>query len=208
MSSRSVIECLLPFFCCVDLRILSCASVAVGVANDPNPVTAVGSVEGNSWNNKRLDAVTFAFQVKVDLLEYHASVPSNEAANILTDNPPWMKLSYDAKHLRPEVAIIFCTSPFAGGRKRLTGEAACEDICSDKLPGAQCLPTDSLYFFLCIYLFGDGSMFVTVGVNSKLSDVRNNLCFRPVFFENCLCKWFIVAKYVLYPPLAVNHLCR
>jgi hypothetical protein len=47
-----------------------------------------GAVDGYSWNNKRLNFVTFVFQASVDLFEYQTSAPSNEAANIFTDDPP------------------------------------------------------------------------------------------------------------------------
>jgi hypothetical protein len=86
-------------------------SPALGVGNDPNAVALVWGVDGDSWNNKRLDFVTFAFQVSVNLLEYHASVRSNEAANIFTDNPPRMKFAYDAKHFWPEIAVVLRAAP-------------------------------------------------------------------------------------------------
>jgi len=71
-------------------------SCVVAVGNNPYPVSSVRRVDGNSWNNKRLDFVTFGFQVKMHLFENHALVPSNEAANVFTDDPPRMKLSYDS----------------------------------------------------------------------------------------------------------------
>jgi hypothetical protein len=37
-----------------------------------------------------------------------------------------------------------------------------------------------------------------VGVGSKGPDVSDDRCFGPVFFEDCLGEWFIVAEYVGY----------
>lgn len=96
--------------------------------DDPDPVPSVRCVDGDSRNNKRLNGVTFTFQVSAHLLENHASVPSNETANVLTNDPARMKFSYDSKHLRPEIAIILRASSSSGLGKRLAGEAACEEI--------------------------------------------------------------------------------
>lgn len=85
-------------------------------------------VDGASWNNKRLRLITFAFQIREHLVEYQASVPSNKAANVFTDDPSGTKLAYDAKHLRPEVAIIFRAAPSSSLGKRLTWEASREEI--------------------------------------------------------------------------------
>jgi hypothetical protein len=46
------------------------------VGNNPDPVSPVRGVDGESWNNKRLDFVTFVFQVNTHLFEYHAFADS------------------------------------------------------------------------------------------------------------------------------------
>src|SRR5216117_2792690 len=82
------------------------ASIAWAVGNNPDSISSVWRVDGASWNNKRLDFVTFAFQVSADLFEYHAFVPSNEATHVFSDDPCWFDVSYNRKHFRPLVAVV------------------------------------------------------------------------------------------------------
>ena len=103
-----------------------CCAVAVG--NNPDPVSAVRRIEGDSWNNKRLRAITFGFQVREHLVEYQASIPSNEATNILTDDPARTKLPYDSKHLRPEIAVVLRASSSSCDGKRLAWETSSEEV--------------------------------------------------------------------------------
>jgi hypothetical protein len=102
--------------------------VSLGVSNNPYPVPSVRCVDGASWNNKRLDFVTFVFQVNAHLLEYHAPFNINDSVNILSDDPPWPKKSDNSKHFRPEIAVVCCSFSLSGTGKRLAGEAACEEV--------------------------------------------------------------------------------
>lgn len=88
----------------------------------------MGSADGASWNNKRPDFVTLGFQVSTHLVEDHTSVPSKEAANILTEDPFGRNLPYNSKHLRPEVAVIFRASALAGTGERLTGKTSGDNV--------------------------------------------------------------------------------
>ena len=66
-------------------------------------ISAVRSVEAASWTNERRERlVAFSFQVRKHLFEYHAAVPSNEAINVFTDDPPRFCFSNDSPHFRPD----------------------------------------------------------------------------------------------------------
>lgn len=84
-------------------------------------------VDGDSWNNKRLDVVTFSFQVSAHLFEYHAPPDSKEATHVLSDDPCRFCKPYNSKHLRPEMAVVFRSLPSSGLGKRLAGESPCEN---------------------------------------------------------------------------------
>jgi hypothetical protein len=78
-----------------------------GVGNNPDSISPVGGIDGASWYKKRLDGVPFSFQVRKHLVEHHPVIPISKPANILSHNPAGFSFSYDSKHLRPEVAVIF-----------------------------------------------------------------------------------------------------
>lgn len=81
-----------------------------------------------------------------------------------------MKLSYDSKHLRPEVATVFRTSSFPGIGKRLAGEASREE---------------------------EGPLSFALGVGSKLSDVSIDLGLRPMLAKHGLAKGINLAEDML-----------
>lgn len=58
-------------------------SMTVGVTNNPDSIPPVRRIEGASWNNKRLDFIALAFQVKTHLFELHV----DDTSNILANNP-------------------------------------------------------------------------------------------------------------------------
>jgi hypothetical protein len=82
----------------------------------------VVGIDTASWNNDRLDFVTFFFQIKKHLVECQA----DDSNNILTNNPSWPCLLYDSEHLRPEIAVIVLASPLPGITERLAGKSSCE----------------------------------------------------------------------------------
>lgn len=77
-----------------------------GVCNNPYSVAPMGGLDGASWNNKRLDFVAFAFQVKYTAFELHV----DEASNVFTNDPRGPCLFDNAEHFRPEIAVIILTS--------------------------------------------------------------------------------------------------
>jgi hypothetical protein len=87
----------------------------------------MGRTDGDSWNNKRLDFVTFAFQVSAHCFEYQAFVPSNEATHVFSDDPFWFDVSYNRKHVRPLVAVICRSFSSSGMAEWLAGEASSDD---------------------------------------------------------------------------------
>lgn len=140
-------------------------------SNEPDAISPVGSIDGDSWNNKRLDFVPRIFQVSAHLLEYHASAPSNKAANVLSDDPRWLELSYNASHFRPEVAVIFRAAPSSRRTEGLAREASGEEKRS------------------------------ALGVGSKFANVPEDRSIGPVLVEDLLREGIAVAEDVPDPPL-------
>jgi len=97
---------------------------ALGVGNNPDAVSSVRGVDGASWNNKRPNGVTFAFQVSKRAVEFHL----NEPSNVLSNDPTGPKLFDNSKHFRPEVTRVVSASLLSGGGKRLAGEAAGDEV--------------------------------------------------------------------------------
>src|SRR5579863_5597054 len=60
---------------------------ACAVGNNPHSIPSVWCVDGYSWNNKRLDFVTFTFQVSTHLFEYQTFRPSKKAVYVLCNDP-------------------------------------------------------------------------------------------------------------------------
>jgi hypothetical protein len=67
-------------------------------------------------------------QFRADTFDHHAVVDTKDATHVFTDDPCGLYLSYNSKHLRPEEAVVLRSSSSSGGGKRLTREAACEDV--------------------------------------------------------------------------------
>lgn len=92
------------------------------VGNNPNSISSVGRIDGNSWYNKRLYFVAFFFQVSTHLFENHTFVPSSESRNIFSNDPSWSENRDALKHLRPEVAVVSRSLPSSGLGKWLARE--------------------------------------------------------------------------------------
>ena len=103
-------------------------SFVVGVGNKPHSISSVRSIDGTSWNKKRLNFVPRSFQVSLHLLENHSVRPINDAENIFAHNPTWLNLSNCSQHLWPEIAVIVCTFALASETERLAGESACKHV--------------------------------------------------------------------------------
>jgi hypothetical protein len=98
------------------------------VRNNPNSVSPMRGVRGDSWNNKRLDFVTNGFQVKAHLLEYQSAFKSKYSTHILSDDPAWLEILNNSVHFWPKIAVIRCASSFACLGEGLTRKSPCEEI--------------------------------------------------------------------------------
>lgn len=98
------------------------------MSDDPDPISPVGRVFGDSWNNERLNLVPFCFQVKAHLLEYQTLLNSKESRNILTNDPSWSEFANNPKHFRPEMAVVVRSFSSSGLGEWLAGEASREEV--------------------------------------------------------------------------------
>jgi hypothetical protein len=142
------------------LNFLSEASARSGVfnvasSNNPHPIPAVGRVDGASWNNKRLDAITSFFEVLTDFpknticSDFKVIVPfiigftfqvnftlslchCGDTSNIFANNPSGLELRNNSQHFRPEITVICLSLSFAGLAEWLAREAPGEEINADK----------------------------------------------------------------------------
>ena len=113
---------------CASGDLLSSCAQAVG--HNPNPVPSVSGIDGTSRNNKRLDGVTDALQVSKHTVEFHV----DDSRHILAKHPSGPDSLDNAKHCRPEVAVIALAPSLPGAGKRLAGKASGEEGASSK-PG-------------------------------------------------------------------------
>lgn len=81
-----------------------------------------------SRNIERDDFVAESFQVKLHLVEYQPVIPTNKAGNVFANNPPWRNLAYSAKHVGPQVTLVFSAFLLAGEAVGLAGESACNNV--------------------------------------------------------------------------------
>lgn len=122
--------------------------------DDPDPVASVRCTDTASRNNERLDGISLSFEILADGVENESSLfdsrngrilracngrrchvndltgqyHTGDASNIFTNDPSRSDLSYDRKHVRPEVTVIVRPASFAGNGKRLAGESAREHV--------------------------------------------------------------------------------
>jgi len=88
----------------------------------------VRGVDGASWNNNRLDFITFGFQVKTHLFEFHV----DDSSNVLTNDPSGPDFRYDSEHFRPEMAVIILALSLPGNAERLARESPGKQSCADE----------------------------------------------------------------------------
>lgn len=115
--------------------------------DDPHPVAAVRRTDTASRNNERLDGISLSFEILADGVEDESSLfdpgssrslracngrrchfndltgqyHTGDASNIFTNNPSRSDLSYDRKHIRPEVTVVVRPASFAGNGKGWQG---------------------------------------------------------------------------------------
>jgi hypothetical protein len=98
------------------------------VGNNPDSFSPMGSTDACSWNNERLNFVSFTFQVSAHSLEDHAFLDVNNPSHILANNVPRFECLDDAKHLWPEMSVVTRSFLFARDRERLAWETPCDDV--------------------------------------------------------------------------------
>jgi len=84
----------------------------------------VVGIDSTSRKIKRCPSVTLTFQVSEHRVEFHRDDPRN----VFTNDPSWLNLPYDSKHLRPEVAVISRASSQPGLAERLAWESAANNV--------------------------------------------------------------------------------
>jgi hypothetical protein len=94
------------------------------VGHNGNSVPFVRGIDTASWNKETLDFVTFRFQVR----KHRVECQIDDSKHIFTNDPSGLKFSYDSKHFRPEVTVIFLASSLPGNRERLTRESSGNNV--------------------------------------------------------------------------------
>jgi hypothetical protein len=110
------------------------AAIAVqflGVGHNPDSVSSVRGVDGTSRNSKRPRGVANGFQVKKHVVERQ----TDDARNILANDPSGSFLFNNSEHFRPEITVIFFASLLPGLTEWLARKPACDDINASELPG-------------------------------------------------------------------------
>jgi hypothetical protein len=121
-------------FRCIDGAVW--LAFAVGVAsNDPDPVSLVSRINGESRNNKRPRGVAQGFQISEHIVERQRDDPSN----VFTNDPSGSRECNNAAHLRPEVAVVFVGELFACLAEWLAGKPPADKIDSSKPTQSVCV---------------------------------------------------------------------
>ena len=102
-------------------------STVCKVGKKPRPLAEVSGSDGTSRNIKRLDFVALSFQVSTHFSENQIG----DVRHVFTQDPSWLALGYDSKHLRPEVARVVFGAAFSGDAERLARESSRDEITSD-----------------------------------------------------------------------------
>jgi len=166
-------------------------SIACAVGNNPDPVAPVRCIDGASWYNERLDLMSRSLQVSAHLFERH----TDDASNVLANDPTGPGLADDPKHLRPEIAVVVRAAPLAGLGERLAGEASREQKGWVKARGR--LTLSLLVASCCEFLRPLVNVSDADGVGSKGPDVPEDPRPGPMFPDDVLAECVMVTKYVL-----------
>ena len=126
---------------------VSFALCAVGVGQNPDPVSSVSGIDGTSWNNERLRGVADPFQVRKHNIEAQRDVPSN----IFTEEPSGSGKFKNSANLWPEVAVIFLAFSLPGVTERLARVACGNNVGLSAFISSECFDVvmywDALEFF-------------------------------------------------------------
>jgi hypothetical protein len=98
-----------------------------GVGHNPDSLPSVRGIDGTSRNNKRLDPIAKALQVRKHLVEFHA----DDSRHVLTKHPSGLASSNNVAHCRPEMTVVFRASSLPGKRVRLAGKTSGNEIASN-----------------------------------------------------------------------------
>jgi hypothetical protein len=98
------------------------------VGNNPDSFSPMGRTDACSWNNERLNFVSFAFQVSAHSLEDHAVLDVNNSSDILANNVPRFECFDNAKHLWPEMSVVTRSFLFARDAERLARKTTRDDV--------------------------------------------------------------------------------
>lgn len=168
------------------------------MSDDPHAVAPVRRVDGASWNNERLNVVAEPFQVSAHLLEDHAPLHSKQATHVLSDDPARSELADDAKHLRPEIAVVPRAASLSGLGEGLAGKAAGDEV-DAAITSARILPP---------FRFGLLPGLPALGVGSQAVDVVDDADAGPVLPQHGLAEGLALAERERPVILAPNRLSR
>jgi hypothetical protein len=103
--------------------------MALGVSHDETPLSQVGRADGRSRKYKRPRFVPCGVQVS----EYTVECQSDEASNILDNDPSGLVDMHNAEHLRPEITVVCRAPSLAGDTEWLAGNASGHNINASKV---------------------------------------------------------------------------
>jgi len=89
------------------------------VGHNEYPISHVRGTDARSRKKERPAGVTRTLQVSKHVIECQ----TDEASNILSNDPSGPEFLHHSKHFRPEITVVFRAFSLAGTGERLTGEA-------------------------------------------------------------------------------------
>ena len=122
------------------------------VGNNPDAFSFVWRSDTASWNNNRLDGISFGFEICTDFVECESAFFSIyvilfekivcashlsdlaglhhrlDSSNVFTNDPSGVYLPYRSKHLWPEVAVIVRSLSSTSEGEGLAWESSGENI--------------------------------------------------------------------------------
>ena len=99
-------------------------SPALTVRHHPYSGPVVGRANGASWYIDRPRGVARRLQTIKHIVECH----TDDSRHVLSADPATPAFGYDAKHFRPEIAVILFSVSASQAGKRLAGEAARDEV--------------------------------------------------------------------------------
>jgi hypothetical protein len=97
------------------------------VRHHPYSGPIVGSGDGASWYIGRPRGEAFTLQVIEHIIECH----TDDSRHVFSTDPAAPAFGYDAKHLRPEIAVVIFSCSVSQAGKRLAGKSSRDDVTLD-----------------------------------------------------------------------------